>query len=415
MFDCQVSRNNVYKVETIGDAYMVVGGLFGQTSRHASDVANQALDMMECATRVRHPKTLEKGDIQIRVGIHSGEVMSGVVGMKMPRYCLFGNTVNVASRTETNGQEGKINVSSAAYDYLRLNPDFKLTQRGFVEMKGVKNGGMICYFLESTKIAEEIAGRLVMPPKDLMSADRWVVSPSRRQPSRNQPSRSKPSHGRSSLSQSDKMNGTTDTRQKLVSCQTLEIPGAMNFQVNKPTLSNLRRGSLNPELSSVCPLSGSGSSTGISIPVPQHPSMGKDVKALRKASVNVKSLTVPFPQPFGANLLKRRSTYVSPDNVRGPLATKNLHKKSLSVDHEPLPHPASNGGNVGHFSQRTSDKVPPNHILGHLKVRRASRYSSSSSSLSPLSPNRLDGTFFAFDEEPETVTPSCFTENDLEN
>ena len=77
---------------------------------------------------------------KLTIGIHSGEVVTGVIGKRMPRYCLFGNTVNLTSRTETTGEPGHINVTEAAYNCLMENKnhdsDFKFTFRGLVLMKG---------------------------------------------------------------------------------------------------------------------------------------------------------------------------------------------------------------------------------------------------------------------------------------
>ncbi|KPM02166.1 Guanylate cyclase-like protein 2 [Sarcoptes scabiei] len=102
LFDLIVSQYNVYKVETIGDAYMVVSGLPIRNELHCSEIASMALEMLDAIKtfQIRHRP---EQHLQLRIGIHTGPVVAGVVGTKMPRYCLFGDTVNTASRMESNG------------------------------------------------------------------------------------------------------------------------------------------------------------------------------------------------------------------------------------------------------------------------------------------------------------------------
>ncbi|UYV65001.1 GUCY1B3, partial [Cordylochernes scorpioides] len=105
------------QVETVGDKYMAVSGLPEPCESHARCIGRLALDILELSAQV----VTEDGDkVQVTIGIHSGEVVTGVIGKKMPRYCLFGNTVNLTSRTETTGEKGKINVSEDAYRTLVL-------------------------------------------------------------------------------------------------------------------------------------------------------------------------------------------------------------------------------------------------------------------------------------------------------
>jgi guanylate cyclase 2F len=89
-------------VETIGDAYMVVGGLPVRIAAHAEQIATMALDLLHQSGRfrIRH---LPGTPLRLRIGIHSGPCCAGVVGLTMPRYCLFGDTVNTASRMESTG------------------------------------------------------------------------------------------------------------------------------------------------------------------------------------------------------------------------------------------------------------------------------------------------------------------------
>lgn len=139
--------NDVYKVETVGDMYMAVSGLPERCNDHAFKICNMALDMMEI---VREINTHGKRKIEITIGVHSGEVVAGVVGQKMPRYCLFGNTVNLTSRTETTGTSGKLNISEYTYSCLQepdnMDPSFEFELRGPVKMKG-RDEPMVVYYL----------------------------------------------------------------------------------------------------------------------------------------------------------------------------------------------------------------------------------------------------------------------------
>nr|XP_018671194.2 olfactory guanylyl cyclase GC-D-like [Ciona intestinalis] len=145
-FDAIIEQHDVYKVETIGDAYMVSSGIpkvIGE--RHAEEAALMALDIMSATTtfRVQH---LPELDLRIRIGMHSGSAVAGVVGLTMPRYCLFGDTINTASRLETTGIPSRIHISSDTADLLQKSEKkFQLQKRGTIELKG--RGTMTTWWL----------------------------------------------------------------------------------------------------------------------------------------------------------------------------------------------------------------------------------------------------------------------------
>nr|XP_020441753.1 guanylate cyclase soluble subunit beta-2-like isoform X2 [Monopterus albus] len=155
-FDRLTNVHDIYKVETIGDAYMVVGGVPVPTETHAHRVANFALGMRLAVKEVINPATGKP--IQIRVGLHTGSVLAGVVGEKMPRYCLFGDTVNTASRMESHGVPDHIHLSSSTYSELK-DSAFNIQERGQIEVKG--KGQMTTYFLLGNMVVSEdsIMGR----------------------------------------------------------------------------------------------------------------------------------------------------------------------------------------------------------------------------------------------------------------
>ncbi|GFN78509.1 guanylate cyclase [Plakobranchus ocellatus] len=148
-FDKTIERFDVYKVETIGDAYMVVSGLpIRNGDRHAGEIASMALQVLDAIRKTKF-KIHGRKDItlKIRIGIHSGPCCAGVVGQKMPRYCLFGDTINTASRLESTGEALKVHCSEDCKMILDKLGGYHLEKRGYTPMKG--KGSLLTYFLLS--------------------------------------------------------------------------------------------------------------------------------------------------------------------------------------------------------------------------------------------------------------------------
>ncbi|VDO63027.1 unnamed protein product [Haemonchus placei] len=134
-FDSIIDAHDVYKVETIGDAYLCVSGLPRRNGhQHIKEICSMSLGFMHALVDFRIPY-LPNEQLNLRIGLHSGAVVAGVVGLTMPRYCLFGDTVNTASRMESNGKAGKIHLSSEANRMLEQVGGYQTEKRGEVIIK----------------------------------------------------------------------------------------------------------------------------------------------------------------------------------------------------------------------------------------------------------------------------------------
>jgi class 3 adenylate cyclase len=140
-FDALADKYGLEKIKTIGDAYMVVGGLPSPRPDHAQAVADLALDMQVAISNFRHHHA-DRG-FDMRIGINTGPVVAGVIGRKKFLYDLWGDTVNVASRMEALGIAGKIQVTETTYSSLKHQ--FQFQERGPIHVKG--RGEMVTYFL----------------------------------------------------------------------------------------------------------------------------------------------------------------------------------------------------------------------------------------------------------------------------
>uniref|UniRef100_A0A914UU88 Guanylate cyclase n=1 Tax=Plectus sambesii TaxID=2011161 RepID=A0A914UU88_9BILA len=151
LFDGVIDEHDVYKVETIGDGYLVVSGLPNRNGDvHAREIADMSLAFQRS---VRTFKILHLPDetVQLRIGIHSGPVVAGVIGQTMPRYCLFGDSVNTASRMESHGKPAHIHISAEANEYLAA--DYLTESRGEIIIKG--KGVMQTFWLRTRKSKQE--------------------------------------------------------------------------------------------------------------------------------------------------------------------------------------------------------------------------------------------------------------------
>jgi class 3 adenylate cyclase/signal transduction histidine kinase len=143
-FDILTELHNLEKIKTIGDAYMLVGGLPTPRADHVEAVADMAIDMADAIDRLNKQNG---SNIRIRVGIHTGPVVAGVIGKNKFNYDLWGDAVNIASRMESHGLPDHIQVSEATYRHIQ--DKFIFERRGAIEVKG--KGQMVTYFLKGRK------------------------------------------------------------------------------------------------------------------------------------------------------------------------------------------------------------------------------------------------------------------------
>jgi len=144
-FDKIIEKYNIEKIKTIGDAYMCVGGLTETNPHNALEIIKAALEIQTYLKNLKKEKS-KKGEayFEARIGIHTGPIVAGVVGSKKFAYDVWGDTVNIAARLETNGEVGKVNISHSTYKLVRGK--YNCISRGKIPMKN--RGEIEMYFIE---------------------------------------------------------------------------------------------------------------------------------------------------------------------------------------------------------------------------------------------------------------------------
>jgi class 3 adenylate cyclase len=143
-FDMIMTKHNVEKIKTIGDSYMCAGGLPIPSETHAHDVVAAAIEIMQFNEKERKQGKDDKVKLELRVGIHTGPAIAGIVGINKFAYDIWGDAVNVAKRMESSGEAGRINISETTY--TRIKNQFPCSFRGEIDAKN--KGMMNMYFVE---------------------------------------------------------------------------------------------------------------------------------------------------------------------------------------------------------------------------------------------------------------------------
>jgi class 3 adenylate cyclase/tetratricopeptide (TPR) repeat protein len=166
-FDEIIGRHGLEKIKTIGDAYMCAGGIPVMNSDHPFNTVNAGLEMQEYMRETNEKRErLGESTWDLRIGIHTGPVVAGVVGKKKYAYDIWGNTVNIASRMESSGEAGKLNISAATYDIVKES--YACSHRGKIYAKNV--GDIDMYFVNAEIANTKDKGKVIQSHSNYLAS-----------------------------------------------------------------------------------------------------------------------------------------------------------------------------------------------------------------------------------------------------